>query len=51
MIQKKNMYQINPKLKSSVNVYDGVKDGFFHQEHSRLNEPAFELKGLATTDG
>ena len=35
------------KLKSSVNVYDGVKDGFFHQEYSRLNEPAFELKGLA----
>ena len=29
-----------------MNVFNNVKDGFFHQESSRLNEPAFELKGI-----
>jgi len=34
------------ELNPDMNVFNNVKDGFFHQESSRLNEPAFELKGM-----
>ena len=45
--QEKYIPNEDEKNKPSVNVYNGVSDGFFHSENSRLNEPAFELKGLA----
>ena len=32
----------NPK----TNIFDGVNDGFFHIESSRLTNPAFDLKGM-----
>ena len=44
--QEKYIPDENSKMKPDVNVYNNVKDGFFHTENSRLNEPAFELKGL-----
>tara|TARA_B100001094_G_scaffold269468_1_gene273689 strand:- start:258 stop:758 length:501 start_codon:yes stop_codon:yes gene_type:complete len=35
--------EINPDM----NVFNNIKEMYFHSENSRLNEPAFELKGMA----
>ena len=29
-----------------MNIFKDMKDGFFHSESTRLNDPAFELKGM-----
>ena len=34
------------ELNPDMNIFKDMKDGFFHSESSRLNDPAFELKGM-----
>tara|TARA_A100001015_G_C14860946_1_gene660336 strand:- start:92 stop:589 length:498 start_codon:yes stop_codon:yes gene_type:complete len=37
----------NVPVDPNANIFNGIKDGFFHVESSRLTNPAFELKGMA----
>ena len=34
------------ELDPDMNIFKDMKDGFFHSESTRLNDPAFELKGM-----
>ena len=44
--KEKYVPQENVPVNPNTNLFDGVNDGFFHVESSRLTNPAFELKGM-----
>ena len=44
--KKKYVPEENIAQNPNTNIFNGIKDGFFHTESSRLSSPAFELKGM-----
>ena len=38
---------VEKPLPKEVNLFNDVNEAFFYSQNSRLNEPAFELKGMA----
>ena len=44
--QKKYIPDENMEVSPDMNIFNNVKNNFFHSESMRLNEPAFELKGM-----
>ena len=44
--KKKYIPDENMEVHPDMNIYNNVKNNFFYSESMRLNEPAFELKGM-----
>ena len=40
-------FPVEKPLPKEVNLFNDVNEAFFYSQNSRLNEPAFELKGMA----
>ena len=43
---KKYLPNENTVVNDELNIFNNIKDMYFNSENSRLNEPAFELKGM-----